>query len=203
MNRLIAAATLAVLASPAAALAASWKIDPGHTSSTFEATHLLLTKVRGSIGETTGTVDIDDKDVTKSKIDVVIDATKLDTGSADRDAHLKTEDFFWTDKHPKITFVSTKVEKAGKDKLKVTGDLTMRGVTKPVVLDVTYTGTEVKAPWGVAIRGASAVTTVNRKDWGIVWNKTLDGGGTIVGDNVKLLLDVELHRPLEEKAKTN
>jgi polyisoprenoid-binding protein YceI len=193
MKRVLAAATVAFLV-PAFASAETWNIDPDHTSSTFEVTHLLVSKVRGGFGATTGTIDINDKDLTKSKLDVVIDASSISTGNADRDKHLRGEDFFWVEKHPKLTFVSTKVEKGkGKDNYKVTGDLTMRGITKPVTLDVSYTGQETKTPWGTVVRGASATATINRKDWSIIWNKTLDGGGLTVSDNVKLMIDAEFN----------
>ena len=200
MKRILAAATVAFLV-PAFAGAETWTLDPDHTTSTFEVTHLLVSKVRGQFGDTTGTIDIDDKDLTKSKVDVVIDAASISTGNDDRDKHLRSEDFFWVEKHPKVTFVSTKVEKAkGKASYKVTGDLTMRGVTKPVTLDVSYTGQELKTPWGSVVRGASATATINRKDWGILWNKTFDGGGITVSDNVKLIIDAEFNMKAPEKA---
>ena len=197
---------LLLLSTPALAEANKWTIDAEHSQSSFEVTHLLVSKVRGDFGKTEGTIEIDDKDLTKSKIDVTIDATTINTRNAKRDEHLKTGDFFAADKHPKITFKSTKVEKGkSKDTLKVTGDLTMKGVTKPVVLDVTYTGKETKTPWNTFVRGASATAKINRHDWGISWNKTFDGGGVTVGDEVTLLLDVEFNRPAEAApaAKTN
>lgn len=195
MKRVLAAATVAFLV-PAFSSAETWTIDPIHTSSGFEVTHLLVSKVRGEFGDTTGTIDINDKDLAKSKVDVVIDASSIDTRNADRDKHLRSEDFFWVEKHPKVTFVSTKVEKGkgkGKGNYKVTGDLTMRGVTKPVTLDVSYTGQELKTPWGSVVRGASATATINRKDWGIIWNKTFDGGGITVSDTVKLIIEAEFN----------
>lgn len=199
MKRFLTAATTVAFLVPAFAGAETWNLDPDHTSSTFEVRHLLVSKVRGQFGETTGTIDIDDKDLTKSKVDVTIDASSIETNNDDRDKHLRGEDFFWVEKHPKITFVSTKIVKGkGKGNYKVTGDLTMRGVSKPVTLDVTYSGQELKTPWGNVIRGASATATINRKDWGIVWNKTFDGGGITVSDEVKLLIDAEFNRKAPE-----
>jgi len=190
---LAAALTLSL---PTAALAEPWQIDAAHTSSGFEVTHMLVSTVRGQFDKTTGTVDINDKDLTKSTLDITIDASSVNTRNADRDKHLRTADFFDVEKHPQITFKSTKVEKGkAKDKLKVTGDLTIRGITKPVVLDVTYTGKQVASPWGQMVRGANAVGKINRKDWDIVWNKTLDAGGLTVSNEVTLVIDAELNQP--------
>ena len=199
MKRLLAAAALFAVALPASALAGTWEIDSSHTSSGFQVTHLVVSKVRGQFAKTTGTVEIDDKDVTKSTLDIVIDASSIDTGNDDRDKHLRSADFFDVAKHPNITFKSTKVAKAGKGKLKVTGDLTIRGVTKPVTLDVDYSGKEVKTPWGATVRAASATGKINRKDFDITWNKSLDGGGLVVSDEVKLQIEAELVAKAPEK----
>ena len=196
MKRALLAAAALTLSLPTAALAEPWQIDSAHTSSGFEVTHMLVSTVRGQFDKTTGTVDINDKDLTKSTLDITIDASSVNTRNADRDKHLRTADFFDVEKHPQITFKSTKVEKGkAKDKLKVTGDLTIRGITKTVVLDVTYTGKQVASPWGQMVRGASAVGTINRKDWDIVWNKTLDAGGLTVSNEVTLVIDAELNQP--------
>src|SRR5688500_18738152 len=177
MTRSLAAALALAVSLPVSAFAATWDVDTTHTTSGFTVTHMLVSTVRGQFDKTTGTVEIDDKDVTKSKLDITIDASSVNTRNADRDKHLAGPDFFDAAKHPSITFQSTQVEKTkAKDKLKVTGDLTIRGVTKPVVLDVTYTGKDVKSPWGATVRGANAVGTINREDFEITWNKTLDGG---------------------------
>ena len=201
MKRVLAA--VVALSFPVSALAAPWDVDTAHTTAGFEVTHMLVSKVRGHFSNVSGVVDIDDKDLTKSSLDIAIDASTIDTRNADRDKHLRSEDFFDVAKHPSLTFKSTKVEKAGKGKLKVTGDLTMRGVTKPVVLDVVYTGLEAKTPWGTTVRGASATTKINRKDWGILWNKTLDAGGLALSDEVLLQIDTELVQRAEKKAASN
>lgn len=200
MTRALAAAALA-LSFPASALAAStWEVDNSHTTAGFEVTHMMVTKVRGHFEKVAGTIEIDDKDVTKSRVDVTIEAASIDTRNDDRDKHLRSADFFDVEKHPNITFKSTKVEKAGKDKLKVTGDLTMRGVTKPVTLDVVYTGKELKNPWGGAVRAASATGKLNRKEWGLEWNKSLEAGGVLVSDEVTLQIDAELNPKKVETA---
>lgn len=204
MKRALLAAAAFTLSFPATALAEVWEIDSSHTSSGFEVTHLLVSTVRGQFEKTTGTIDIDDKDLTKSKLDITIDASSVNTRNADRDKHLRTAEFFDVEKHPQITFKSTKVEKGkAKDKLKVTGDLTMRGITKPVVLDVTYTGKQVVSPWGSTVRGASATGKINRKDWEISWNKALDAGGLAVSNEVTLVIDAELVQPPPAAPKTN
>jgi polyisoprenoid-binding protein YceI len=149
----------------------------------------------------TGEVTLDEKDPTKSSVNVEIDASTIDTREPKRDAHLKSPDFFDVAKYPKITFKSTKVEKAGKGKLKVIGDLTMRGMTKPVTLAVEGPTAEVKDIMGGLSRGASATAKINRKDWGLTWNKPLEAaGGVLVGDDVTLSLDVELHKKMAPAA---
>lgn len=203
MTRALVAA-FAALALPASSLASTWEIDASHTTAGFEVTHMMISKVRGHFGKVAGTIDIDDKDLTKSRLDVTIDASSIDTRNEDRDKHLRNADFFDTAKHPNITFKSTKVKKAGKDKLAVTGDLTMRGVTKPVTLDVVYTGKELKNPWGQPVRAASATAKINRKDWGFVWNKSLDAGGLLVSDEVTIQIDAELNpKKVETAAPAN
>src|SRR3954469_6588328 len=150
MKKLIAASLVlsASLLAPALSRATTWNIDPAHTSSAFSVKHMMISNVKGQFGNTTGTVDLDDKDLTKSSVNVSIDSATIDTGNADRDKDVKSEKFFDVAKYPTITFKSTKIAKKGKDHYTVTGDLTMHGVTKPVVLDVdTLTG-EQKDPWG-------------------------------------------------------
>ena len=189
MRSLVALAALVAL--PAAA--STWEIDPNHTESSFVVKHLMVSNVRGQFGKTTGTVTQDDKDVTKSKVEITIDAKTIDTRVDKRDAHLKSPDFFDTAKFPTITFKSTKIEKAGKGKYKVTGDLTMHGVTKPVTLAVDGPTAPLKNPFGSTSSGASATGKINRKDWGLTWNKPLEAaGGVLVGDEVTINVDLEL-----------
>jgi polyisoprenoid-binding protein YceI len=190
MKRILAA--LAAVLAPALVLAepVTWNIDSSHTQANFTVRHLVISNVRGEFRNTTGVVKIDDKDPSKSSVEAVIDATSINTREDKRDAHLRSADFFDVEKHPKITFKSTKVEKAGQG-YKVTGDLTMRGVTKPVVLDVSALTPDVKDMGGNIRRGLSAKTTVNRRDYGLNWSKMVEAG-PVVGDEVKIEIDAEL-----------
>jgi polyisoprenoid-binding protein YceI len=195
MRTFIAASAIlgaAVAASPARA--AVWEIDSSHSTAEFSVKHMMVSNVKGTFNKVSGTVNIDDKDPTKSSVDITIDPATIDTHDAKRDGHLKSPDFFDVAKYPTITFKSTKVEKAGKGKLKLTGDLTMHGVTKSVVLAVEGPGPEVKNVFFNAYdRGATATGKINRKEWGLTWNKPLESaGGVLVGDDVQLTIDVEL-----------
>lgn len=182
----------ALLLSPAFAQAATWEIDPSHSSIGFGVKHMMVSTVKGQFQKVTGKVEIDDKDLTKSSVDVTIDVGSITTHDEKRDAHLKSPDFFDVAKYPTATFKSTKVQKAGKDKLKVTGDLTLHGVTKPVVLEVEGPTAPFKTPFGTVVRGVHAIGKIDRKDFGIGWNKVLDNGGVLVGNEVKLDLSAEL-----------
>jgi polyisoprenoid-binding protein YceI len=181
---------LAALAAPAMA-GTTWDIDPAHTSVQFAVRHLMISTVRGEFAKVSGTVVSDDKDLTKTTIQATVDASSVDTREPKRDEHLKSPDFFDVAQFPTITFASKKIAPAGKGKWKVTGDLTLHGVTRPVVLAVEATGVPIKDMMGKARAGAHATTRINRKDFGIVWNKTLDGGGLAVGDDVDITIDVE------------
>lgn len=185
-------AVIATLALPTLSLASTWNIDPEHSNIGFKVRHLMVSNVRGSFEKHTGTVDINDKDITKSKVRISIDTASINTSVKKRDEHLRSPDFFNVAKFPTMTFVSKKVVKAGKDRLKVTGDLTIRGVTREVVLDVEGPSAESKDPWGTIRRGASASTTINRKDFGLTWNKALETGGVVVGDEVTIGLEIEM-----------
>jgi polyisoprenoid-binding protein YceI len=152
----------------------------------------MLSTVRGAFEKVSGTLELDDKDVTKSKLEVVIDAASINTREPKRDAHLKSPDFFDVAKTPTITFKSTKIEKGERGKLKVSGDLTMRGQTHPVTLTVDSFTAPMKNPWGIPVRGVSATGKLSRKDWGLTWNKTLEAGGVLVSDEIELQIDAEL-----------
>jgi polyisoprenoid-binding protein YceI len=184
---------LAVLLSlfPALALAATstWNVDASHSQVGFAVKHLVISNVRGEFRTYQGKVVLDEADVTKSTVEATIDVNSIDTKVADRDAHLKNADFFDVAKHPSITFKSTKVAKAGNDKLKVTGDLTLHGVTNPVVLDVT-TSAAVKGLHGETRRAFAATTKISRKDYGLTWNKLVEAGPAI-GDEVSVTFDLE------------
>jgi polyisoprenoid-binding protein YceI len=151
-----------------------------------------VSTVKGRFEKIKGTVELDDKDVTKSTVDVTIDLTSVNTNEPKRDIHLKSPDFFDIAKFPAATFKSTKVQKAGKNKLKVTGDLSLHGVSKPVVLEVEGPTDPYKTPFGTTVRGVHATAKIDRKDFEIGWNKVLDNGGVLVGNEVSLDLNAEL-----------
>ena len=181
----------AALCMPAAG-ADAWKVDPQHTAAQFAVKHLMISTVRGEFKGVNGAVNWDTQDITKSTVDIVIDTTTVSTGEEKRDGHLKSPDFFDVAKYPTMTFKSKKVEQAGTEKLKVTGDLTIHGTTKEVVLDVDGPTAPVKDPWGNTRVAISATTRVNRQDFGVKWNQSIDGGGVVVGDEVKITIDLEM-----------
>ena len=185
---------LFVLAVPVFAYAVTWEIDPAHSSFQFKVRHLTVSNVKGDFSKSRGVVVIDDKDITQLRVEVAIDAASVNTGHAQRDEHLRGPDFFDVSKHPTLTFVSKNVSKADGGRLKVTGDLTIHGVTREITVDVEGPTAEVKDPWGNFRRGATATTKINRKDFGLTWNKVLDGGGLVVADEVNIYVEVELVR---------
>jgi len=178
--------------SPALALASTWDIDPAHSTVEFSVRHMMVTTVKGQFQKVKGTVELDEKDPSKSTVEVSIETASIDTREAKRDAHLKSPDFFDAAKFPALTFKSTKIEKAGKGKFKITGDLTMHGITKVVVLAVEGPSASIKDPYGRTVRGVMATGKLDRKDWGMTWNKALDSGGFVVSDEVKLDINAEL-----------
>jgi len=184
----VAAASLLV---SSVSFAGAWVFDDAHSAADFSIRHMMVSNVKGQIGGLKGTIDIDDKDLTKSKVDVSLDVTTIDTRNGKRDEHLKSPDFFDVQKFPQMHFVGKKIEKAGKG-LKVTGDLTMKGVTKSTVLMVDGPTSPVKDPWGKMKRGFTAQATINRKDFGLTWNKALDGGGVVLGEDVKVAIEAEM-----------
>jgi len=188
----VAAILMAAMALQSSAATTTWKIDPAHTAAQFAVKHMMISTVRGEFKGVTGTVIWDDQDVTKSSVDVTIDAKTVNTGEDKRDQDLRSANFFDVEKFPTLTFKSKKVEAAGAGKLKITGDLTMHGVTKEVVLDVEGPSAAVKDPWGMTRSAASATTKVNRQDYGVKWNKDLDGGGVVVSDSVTITIDLEM-----------
>lgn len=190
--RTTTAAALLTFAVAGAARASEWEIDPAHTNAQFTVRHMMVSNVKGQFGKTAGTVILDDHDASRSTVQVTIDAATIDTHEAKRDAHLRSPDFFDVDKYPQITFKSTKIAKTGKDTYGVTGNLTMRGVTKPVTLTVQAPDQSFKNPWGMTVRGFSATGKISRKEWGLTWNKGLETGGVLVGDEVTLQIDGEM-----------
>jgi polyisoprenoid-binding protein YceI len=186
----VLAAVLAV-ASPALA-ADTYQFDKSHTTVGFEVRH-VVTSVGGKFQDFSGTIRVDRARPEGSSVEFTIQAASVDTGEPKRDEHLKSPDFFDVAKEPTITFKSTSVKATGKDAYEVTGQLTMRGVTKTIALPVTFLG-EGKDPWGNEKAGFELQTTLNRKDYGIVWNKTLDQGGVLLGDEVKVQISVEANK---------
>jgi polyisoprenoid-binding protein YceI len=179
---------------------AAYAIDPSHSRVGFSVRHLMVSNVRGEFKKFTGKAFIDERNPSACKVDLDVDPASVDTGEAKRDAHLRSPDFFDTAKFPKLTFVSTSVERRGPG-WAITGDLTIHGVTKSVTLETDALSGEVKDPWGNARRGAHAHAKIDRKDFGLTWNKALETGGVVVGDDVTLDLDVELIKQIVSAKK--
>ncbi len=193
LTRAIFVTTLAAaLSLPANAATSTWQIDPNHSAAQFAVRHLAISTVRGAFTKVSGTVQFDDKDISKSSVEVTIDAASVDTRVPDRDKDLRSDHFFEVEKYPTLTFKSTKVEQVEAGKLKVTGDLTIHGVSKQVVLDVEGPTAPVKDPWGNQRAAANATTKINRQDFGVKWNAKMDNGGWVVGDDVTITIDVEM-----------
>ncbi|BAS26517.1 YceI family protein [Limnochorda pilosa] len=170
-----------------------WTIDPAHTTAEFSVKHMMISTVKGRFGSIEGTVTGDLDDPTQAAVDVKIDAASVDTRNDQRDAHLRSADFFDVEHHPHLTFKSRRIERAGDDRFKVVGDLTIRGVSREVVLDTTFEG-QVKDPYGNQRAGFSAAAKLNRKDFGLNWNALLEAGGVVVGDEVKVEIHAEVTR---------
>src|SRR5258705_9235875 len=188
----LTAGLAAALSLPVAAANSNWQIDPAHSSAQFSVRHLAISTVRGAFSKVTGSVVLDDKDISKSTVEVTIDANSVDTRVPDRDNDLRSEKFFDVAHYPSITFKSKRVEQIAPGKLKVTGDLTIRGTTKEVVLDVEGPAAPMKDPWGNTRTAANATTRINRQDFGVRWNATLDNGGVGVGDDGNITIDAEM-----------
>jgi polyisoprenoid-binding protein YceI len=184
-------AILALLALPSLSTAETWSLDPDHSSIGFTVRHMMVSNVKGTFGTFKGIAEVDEKDITRSMISVTIDTASINTGVPKRDEHLRSADFFDTAKYPTMTYVSKRVEKSGNDRLKVYGDLTLHGITKPVVLDVEGPTKVYKDPQGKLRRGASATAKINRKDFGLTWNKVIEAGGVLVGEEVNISLEAE------------
>jgi len=169
---------------------AVWKLDPAHAHVEFAVRHLMISRVKGQFTDMEGTLHIDDDDVSTAKLQVEIDAASIDTRVDQRDEHLRSGDFLDVENHPKLTYQSKKVERTGENELRVVGDLTIRDVTREVVLHVTERG-QAKDPWGGQRAGFGAEAKLNRKDFGLTWNQALETGGVLVGDEVEITLDAE------------
>lgn len=194
---LVAAAALVV---PSISQAADWTIDPAHSAAQFAVDHLMISSVRGQFTNIEGTVSYDPAKPEAIQIQATIDAASIDTRVKDRDDHLRSADFFDVENHPKLTFQSKSARKKGKG-LELKGDLTLRGVTKPVTFTVTGLDKQITDPWGNLRVGGKATTKIDRKDFGISWNQALDKGGLMIGEEVELVIDVELVRPGEKVEK--
>ncbi|HZN04679.1 MAG TPA: YceI family protein [Candidatus Polarisedimenticolia bacterium] len=195
---LTALVTAGVAAGEARA-ADTYSIDPSHSNVGFTVRH-FFSKVPGHFTKYEGTIVYDTQDLSKSTVTVSIDTASIDTEEPKRDAHLKSPDFFDAEKHPKITFVSSKVTPAGDKKVKVDGTLTIRGVSKPVTLDVDLLGTGPDG-WGGVRSGFEARTKINRQDFGVAWNKVVEGGGSVLSDEVDIVLNVEAVRQAPKPAE--
>jgi polyisoprenoid-binding protein YceI len=190
--RLVLASLL--VTTPVLAEAATWQIDPAHASIEFKVRHLMVAWVKGTFPTVEGTVEIDEADLAKAKVSVTLDTAAIDTNNAKRDEHLRSADFFDVARYPTMTFASKKVLLDNGRVSKVIGDLTIRGTTREVTLDIGELTPAIRDPWGNQRRGATATATINRKDFGLTWNKVMETGGVAVGDEVKISLDIELIR---------
>lgn len=188
----IAGVAALVFALPAAGSAGTWKLDPAHTGVHFKVRHLMVSNVRGEFEKVSGKIVYDEQEISRSSAEITIDAASINTRVAKRDDHLKSADFLDVANHPHLVFRSKKVEKAGAGKLRMTGDLTIRGVTREVVLEIEGPTAEIKDPQGNTRVGGSASTKINRSDFGLTWNKAIETGGVVVGNEVEITIDIEL-----------
>ena len=190
---LLASALFAASPSPSHAQATTWQIDPAHSAATFSVRHLMISTVRGEFNGLKGAVNLDESDMTKSSVEVTIDATTINTREPRRDTHLKSPDFFDVATYPTMTFKSRQIAPAGSGRWRMTGDLTIRDVTKEVTFDVEGPTDAIKMG-PVMVRGASATTKINRKDFHVAWNRTTETGTVVVGDEVTISIDLEFRK---------
>jgi polyisoprenoid-binding protein YceI len=176
-----------------------WNIDAAHSGVNFSIRHMVVSKVRGRFAKYSGAVRLDEGDLTRSSVEMTIDASSIDTGTPQRDAHLRAPDFFDVEKFPELRFRSTRIEKINDARYRVIGDLTIRDVTREASLDVEYGG-RAKDPWGNERIGFIATTAIDRKDFGLAWNQTLEAGGLLVGDRVDIELEVQAVKAAAERA---
>ncbi|ABY35038.1 MAG TPA: polyisoprenoid-binding protein [Chloroflexus aurantiacus] len=176
----------------------TWVIDASHSTITFSVRHMMISKVRGRFTRFDGTVDFDEQNPTNSKVQVTIDASSIDTRDERRDGHLMSPDFLDVANYPTLTFVSKRVEVIDESHGRIIGDLTIRGVSREVTLDVEYNG-QSKSPWGTISAGFSATTKINRKDWGLTWNVALETGGVLVGEEVTIEIEIEIVKQVPQE----
>lgn len=175
----------------------SWQIDQAHSHIQFAVRHMMISTVRGEFEKFNGTIDFDPENPEQSQVSVRIDAASINTRQPDRDNHLRSADFLNVEEYPVLLFESKRIERLGDNRGRVVGDLTIRGVTREVVLDVEYAGM-ARSPWGTTSAGFSATTTLDRKEWGLTWNQALETGGVLVGDKIKVNIEIELVKQEEE-----
>ena len=190
-------AIIVVLALPALVLAGTWDIDPAHSEVGFKVRHMMVTNVRGNFSDFKGTLELDETDITRSTVDVTIQAASIYTGVEKRDEHLRSPDFFDAAKFPALTFKSKRFTKISDSSFQIIGDLSIHGVSREVVLEAEGLDQQARDPYGNTITGASATTKLNRKDYGLNWNKALETGGFLVGDEITILLEVEFKKRAE------
>ena len=169
----------------------TWNIDPAHSAAEFKVKHMMISNVKGHFAKVTGTLTLDESDLNRSRVEALIEVASLETRDAQRDAHLKSADFFHVEKFPTLSFKSTRISLVRDGELAAEGDLTIRGVTRKVVFSVEGPTPPAKDPWGNTRVGVSATTKINRKDFGLTWNAALETGSILVGDEVTIALDVE------------
>jgi polyisoprenoid-binding protein YceI len=179
------------LATPLTSAATTWNIDPAHSAAEFKVKHMMISNVKGHFAKVSGSLTLDESDLTKSHAEASIEAASIETRDAQRDAHLKSADFFDAEKFPTLSFKSTRISLVRDGELSAEGDLTIHGVTRKVVFNVEGPTPPTKDPWGNTRVGLSATTKINRKDFGLTWNAALETGGLLVGDEVTITLDVE------------
>ncbi|MCC6603490.1 MAG: YceI family protein [Anaerolineae bacterium] len=177
----------------------SWQIDSSHSHINFTARHMMISKVRGSFESFSGTVNFNEENPVNSTVEIAVDLSSINTRDAQRDGHLKSPDFFDVESHPTMRFVSTRVEQIDENNGRLIGDLTIKGVTHEVALDVEYAGV-AKSPWGTQSAGFSATGSLNRKDWGLNWNQALETGGVLVGEKINIEIELELVKVAETQA---
>jgi polyisoprenoid-binding protein YceI len=169
----------------------TWNIDPAHSVAEFKVKHMMISNVKGQFAKVTGVLSLDESDLTDSRVEALIEAASIETRDAQRDAHLKSADFFDVEKFPTLSFKSTRISLVRDGELAVEGDLTIRGVTRKILFSVEGPTPPAKDPWGNTRVAVSASTKINRKDFGLTWNTALETGGILVGDEVTITLDVE------------
>jgi polyisoprenoid-binding protein YceI len=178
-------------AAPEVTATTTWNIDPVHSHAQFKVKHMMISNVKGEFTAVTGKLELDSADITKSQMEASVDAASINTREGQRDAHLKSADFFDVEKFPLLTFKSTRVSKKADGEFAVEGELSIHGVTRKVVFEAEEPSAPMKDPWGGTRMGISATTRINRKDFGLTWNAALEAGGILVGDDVTITLDVE------------